>query len=152
MRLLTEEYAPQILRSSTPELSKCSSTAPSLFEIENADHEVNCSSSLTLHLNRMQKEPLTDKKYSEEIDTLQKSLIMPSTSKTPTTIIIDNVTPTPFEGVPTPFKNAFFSPKTENTPKTKKVTKKVTPTVATASEFIEHQRRLDKKKKKSLNN
>ncbi|XP_060808094.1 uncharacterized protein LOC132903545 [Amyelois transitella] len=134
IRIVTEENAPQILRSSTPQLSN----APSHSEIENADLEVDCSSSLTRQPNRTQKEPLTDNQNSKEIDTL----VMPGTSKTQTPTVIENATPpTPFKGIHTPFKNAFFFPKTENVPKTKKVTKKVTPTVATAAEFIEHQRR-----------
>lgn len=108
-RLLREEKAQQILRSSTPELSKCSSTAPSVSEIENADDEVNsCSSPVSLRPNRWQKKTLINK-YSEEIDTLQNSLIMPTTSKAPMPIVIEHITPpTPFKGIPTPFKNAFF--------------------------------------------
>lgn len=47
----------------------------------------------------------------------------------------------------TPFKAAFFFPKSaQKNSKTKKTTK-ITPTVAVADEFIEYQRRVDKEKK-----
>ncbi|XP_050340019.1 uncharacterized protein LOC126766169 [Bactrocera neohumeralis] len=49
---------------------------------------------------------------------------------------------------PTPFKNALFWPEPQPVnPNKKIVKKKLTPTVATASEYIEYQRRLDEEKK-----
>lgn len=144
-QLFTEEKASKLIRSSTPESNKCSSPPMSLSEIENADDEVNCSSSLSLRPMKMQQDPVKDYKSSNEIDLPREPLVTPSTSQTVTPIAHNNI-PTPFKQVATPFKNAFFFPKTENNPKNKKVTKKVTPTVATAAEFIEHQRRIEKEK------
>lgn len=94
----------------------------------------------------MQKKLLTNKKYSEKIDILQKSLIMPSTSKTPTPIVIENVTPDPIQRNTYDFQECIFFRKPRKHPKPKRSLNKVTPTVATAAEFIEHQRRLEKEK------
>ncbi|XP_053615028.2 uncharacterized protein LOC128677887 [Plodia interpunctella] len=47
---------------------------------------------------------------------------------------------------PTPFKTAFYFPKSTKKTLTRK-TKKLTPTVAVADEFIEYQRRVEKEKK-----
>lgn len=45
----------------------------------------------------------------------------------------------------TPFKNALFFPKVETTTN-KRVSKKITPTVAISDEFMEYQRRIEEKK------
>lgn len=53
-------------------------------------------------------------------------------------------------GFPTPFKNALLWPETPQTTQPKRNLKRITPTVAIASEFMEYQRRLEQAKKIKL--
>lgn len=56
--------------------------------------------------------------------------------------------PTPFKQISTPFKKAFYFPK-KNVAPAKRVLKKVTPTVATSKEFMDHQRKVEKEKEEA---
>ncbi|KAI5722961.1 hypothetical protein M8J76_016235 [Diaphorina citri] len=64
-------------------------------------------------------------------------------------VLNSNRTSTP-ENIPSPFKNALFWPKCDDSLPKKKKTKKRTPTVAISDDFIEYQRRLDSEKKRKI--
>lgn len=103
-------------------------------------------------LRKKETEP-EEKKLHQNQDTISEMKTPTKSSKTNNKRIINkndysdkNTVPTPFKQLETPFKNAFYFPKKEEKPLKKKVYKKVTPTVATAQEFMEHQRRIESEK------
>lgn len=62
------------------------------------------------------------------------------------TLIVESTPSNKKPNFPTPFKTAFYFPKSPKKTTTRQ-TKKLTPTVAVADEFIEYQRRIEKEKK-----
>lgn len=124
----------EYMRTSTPEsINKCFSPQLSLSEIENSDNENIVSLSNSLISQKTTNTNLF-------INPPRKLEDMPSTSS-----YIKRSIPTPFKHSKTPFKDAFYFPKKVE-PTKKRITKKVTPTVAIAEEFMEHQRRIEKDK------
>lgn len=140
------------MRTSTPQSEKAySSPQLSISEYDTSDNEVSSSAHKTPYKKNFDCNILKARDNVLSLPTMVVAEISTSFPKETEEIqTTDAALSTPFKHIPTPFKEIATPLKSLLFSKKrcvdKRVSKKVTPTVATAKEFMDHQRKIELEK------